>query len=157
MATKQRDAVFLAIMAAREAGFEGGAENDFATQQVKTGLMTGEIVHSKGAISDEKVATVYARSLISNWRKKDDRLNGGVKYAPTTKRGPIMKDETLKKLSDSLKSLKIVQPDNMDLITRVESAISSRRELLASQKAATKVQSLDETLAALADLGIEVA
>lgn len=157
MSIKQKDAVFNAIQAASEQGLEGDQLTTFAVEQVKQGLMSGEVQHSKGNMSDEKAALSYARSLVSNWRKKDERLTGGVKYVPATKRGPIMKDETLRKLNDSLKSLRVNDPDNAELIGKVEAAIDARKSQLAAEKAASKVQSLDETLAALADLGIEVA
>lgn len=156
MSTKQKDAVFTALSQAISSGLEGESATAFAVEQVKMGLMSGEIIHSKGVFTDEKLAESYARSLISNWKKKDIRLTDGVKYVPTTKRGPIMKDEKLKKLTESLKSLRVTSPDNTDLIARVEAAIEARRTELASEKAATKVQSLDETLASLADLGIEI-
>jgi len=68
-----------------------------------------------------------------------------------------LKDARLKGLTESLKSLRVTSPENIDLIGRVETAIEERKATLASTKAASKVQSLDETLAALADLGIEVA
>jgi hypothetical protein len=154
---KQKDAVFAAMTAGSEQGLTGDDQINFAVEQVKTGLMSGEIVHSKGPFTDEKAARSYAGSLVSNWKKKDVRLTGGVKYTPETKRGPIVKDETLKKLNDSLKSLRINQPNNSDLIGRVEAAIEERRSQLAAAKAQTKVQTLDETLAALQELGIEVA
>ncbi len=156
MATKQKDAVFAAIQAASDQGLDGDAANEFAVEQVTQGLMAGEIAHSKGAL-DPKAAKSYARSLVANWRKKDVRLTNGVKYVPTTKRGPIVKDDQLKKLTESLKSLKINQPDNTDLIARVEAAIAARKETLAAEKAATKVQSMDEALATLESLGIDVA
>jgi hypothetical protein len=157
MSTKQKDAVFNAITMASEQGLEGDSAHAFAVEQVKTGLMSGEIQHSAGAITDPKKAESYAKALIANWRKKDDRLTGGVKYVPATKRGPIVKDDMLKKLNESLKSLKVNQPGNAELIARVEAAITARKAELAAAKAQSKVQSLDETLSTLADLGIEVA
>lgn len=151
---KQKDGVFAAIMAAQEQGLEGDAAHNFAVEQVKAGLMTGEIIHSKGQL-DEKAARSYAGSLISNWKKKDDRLNGGVKYEPSVKRGPQVKDELLKTLNTNLKSLRANNADS-ELIGRVEAAIEARREAINAEKAATKVQSLDETLASLESLGISV-
>jgi len=151
---KQKDAVFAAITLAATNGLEGDSAHDFAVEQVKIGLMTGEVEHSKGQL-DEKAAKSYAGSLISNWKKKDKRLNGGVDYTPTTKRGPQVKDERLKELNDNLKALKAHSAD-MTIITRVESAIEARRAELSAEKAASKVQSLDETLASLQALGIDV-
>lgn len=152
---KQKDAVFTAFQIAIEQGLEGTVARDFAVEQVKAGLMAGEIEHSKGAL-DEKTAQSYARSLVSNWTKKDERLNGGAKYVPATKRGPQVKDETLKALQTNLKSLKANNADP-ELIARVEAAMEERRAHLAAEKAQSKVQSLDETLASLQALGISVA
>ena len=151
---KQKDGVFAALQAASEQGLEGDQAIDFAVEQVKQGLMSGEIAHSKGQL-DEKSARSYAGSLVSNWRKKDERLNGGVKYVPETKRGPQVKDETLKTLMTNLKSLKANNAD-ADLIARVEAAIEARRSEVQATKAAAKVQSMDETLASLQALGIAI-
>lgn len=157
MATKQKDAVFAALETARGQGLEGDSLREFATEVLAQGLMTGEIVHSKGAITDPKKAKSYAGSLISNWTKKDTRLTNGVKYVPETKRGPILKDEKLKDLTVAMKSILVNQPTNAELIARVQAAIDERRAEVAATKAATKVQSMDEALATLESLGIEVA
>lgn len=167
---KQKDAVFAAITAAQEQGLEGDAARNFAVEQVKQGLMDGTIQHSAGQITDEKRAQGYARSLVSNWLKKDERLNGGTKYVPATKRGPILKDETLRKIVEARKSLEVnlnalrTSGGDPDLIARVEAALeqtrtkeAERREALAAEKAQSKVQSLEETMANLEALGIEVA
>lgn len=154
MAIKQKDAVFAAFQAAQNQGLEGNDARAFAVEQVKVGLMSGEIQHSEGQIADEKKATTYARSLVSNWSKKDERLNGGAKYVPTTKRGPQVKDPLLKQLSESLKSVKVHDAGNMQLISAIEAKMAERREQLAQEKASTKVASLEETMAALSELGI---
>lgn len=151
---KQKEAVFAAITLATTQGLEGDSAHDFAVEQVKLGLMSGEVEHSKGNL-DEKSAKSYAGSLISNWKKKDTRLNGGLKYEPSTKRGPQVKDERLKELNDNLKALKAHSAD-MTIVSRVETAIEARRAELNAEKSASKVQSLDDTFASLAALGIEV-
>jgi len=151
---KQKDAVFAALEQAQRLDLEGDAAHAFAVEKVKQGLMDGTVFHSKGRL-DEKKAKSYAGSLLANWFKKDERLNGGVKYVPETKRGPQVKDELLKTLTTNLKSLKANNAD-AELIARVESAIETRRAALAAEKQATKVQSLDETMASLEALGIEV-
>lgn len=151
---KQKDAVYAALEAAQAEGHQGDEATEFAVEKVKQGLMSGEIAHSKGQL-DEKAARSYAGSLISNWKKKDPRLNGGVQYVPETKRGPQVKDELLRTLSTNLKSLKANNAD-AELIARVEAAIENRRAEVQAEKAATKVQSLDETMASLEALGIQV-
>lgn len=157
MATKQKDAVFTALETARSQGLEGDAAREFAVEQVTQGLIAGEVQHSAGKVEDPKKAKSYARSLVANWLKKDDRLNGGVKYVPETKRGPQVKDEQLKKLNAALKSLEVNDPENTETIERVRNAINARKTQLAAEKAATKVQSMDEALATLSELGIDVA
>jgi hypothetical protein len=152
---KQKDAVYAALEAAQAEGHQGDEAIAFAVEKVKQGLMDGTIQHSKGAL-DEKSARSYAGSLISNWRKKDTRLNGGVQYVPETKRGPQVKDEQLRTLKANLDSLKAHGADE-DLIARVEAAYEARKAQVQAEKAASKVQSLDETLASLQALGIDVA
>jgi hypothetical protein len=152
MSMKQKDAVRIALLAAAEQGLEGDAATTFAVEQVKAGLMTGEIGHSKG-FTDEAKAKSYARSLIANWRKKDKELTGGVPYVPATRRGPQVKDETLKKLLAAKKSLEANKQDPA-LIAQVEAKIQERRDVLAAEKASSKVQSLDETMATLESLGV---
>lgn len=150
---KQKEGVFAAITVGMEQGLEGDALKTFAVEQVKVGLMTGEIGHSKGPIADEKAARSYAVGLVNNWMKKDERLTGGAKYVPQTKRGPRVKDEELLKLTTSLKSLEAHGADQ-GLIDTVKARIEARRQVLAQEKATSKVQSLDETLAELEALGI---
>lgn len=154
MAMKQKDAVFAAFNAGQQQGLEGEALKSFAAEQVKQGLMSGEVSHKEGAITDEAKATKYAKSLISNWTKKDDRLTNGVKYVPATRRGPQVKDDVLKKLNESLKSLKVHDAGNMTLISSVEAKIAERKAQLAQEKAGSKVQTLEETMAALAEIGV---
>lgn len=156
MAMKQKDAVFAAFNAGQQQGLEGEALKSFAAEQIKQGLMSGEVSHKEGPVTDEAKATKYAKSLISNWTKKDERLTNGVKYVPATRRGPQVKDETLKKLNESLKSLKVHSPDNMTLITSVQAKIDERKAQLAAEKAGSKVQTLEEAMATLAELGVPV-
>jgi len=153
---KQKDSVFAAFTSGVEAGLEPGSDALFnhMAAEVENGIRAGEVDYTKSR-SDEKIVRTYSRSLISNWTKKDIRLTNGVKYVPATKRGPQVKDETLKALNTSLKSLKAHGGD-MSLISRVETAIEQRRDSIQTAKAATKVQSLDQTLETLMSLGIEV-
>lgn len=155
---KQKEAVFAAFTAGIQAGLEQGSDQlfDHVAGQVQAGITSGEVEYSKDR-ADEKAVKSYSRSVTSNWFKKDERI-AGVKYTPATKRGPQVKDETLKKLNTSLKSLR-AQPEgtvDMNLITRVEAAIAERKAAIQSDKARSKVQSLDDAMAALSELGIEV-
>ncbi len=152
---KQKDAVFAAYTAGIEAGLTAGSDQlfDHVASQVQAGIASGEVEYGKDK-DDEKAVKSYSRSLTSNWFKKDERISGA-KYVPATKRGPQVKDEVLKGLNTNLKSLRAHNAD-MELISRVEAAIEARRAEIAQQKASSKVQSLEETLASLEQLGIEV-
>jgi hypothetical protein len=154
---KQREAVFAAYTAALEAGMAVGTDQlfDHVADTVAAGITAGEVAYGKDRADEAKVKS-YSRSVTSNWFKKDERI-AGAKYVPATRRGPQIKDETLKKLTSALKSLKAHnRPEDMTLITKVQDQIEARRSALASDKAASKVQPLEETLASLAELGIEV-
>lgn len=150
---KQSEAVRTFINQADSQGLTDKARRDFAVENVKIGLLDGSIAYGKDR-TDEKAVSIYASSVVGNWLKKDTTLNGGVKYEPATKRGPQVKDEQLIALNANLKSLRVLSPDNMDLIGRVESAIEARKAILAQAKETTKVQSLEDTLASLEAMGI---
>jgi hypothetical protein len=152
---KQKDAVFAAITEAQGNKLEGKEAIAYAVEKVSAGLMDKTVQHSTG-FTDPAKALGYARSLVANWMSKDTRLNGGEKYAPKTKRGPQVKDERLRTLKESHKSLIAHQADPA-LIAKVEAAMQARQAEVQAEKSQANVPSLDETLASLADLGIEVA
>jgi hypothetical protein len=152
---KQKDFVKQAIMAAIAAGLSAEALNSAAAETIKNGLISGECEHSKGPM-DEKAAKSYAKSLVGNYLKKDKDLNGGVKYEPTTRRGPIVKDQRLKDLKTSLKALE-ANSASPELIAQVTTAIATREAELEAEKTTSKLPSLEETMAKLAELGINVA
>lgn len=154
---KQKEAVFAAYTAGIEAGLEHGSDAlfDQVAASVAAGIFNGEVEYGKDR-TDEKAVRSYSRSVTSNWFKKDQRISGA-KYVPATRRGPQVKDERLKALIANLKSLKAHDSQvDMTLIQRVEAAIAARKSELAAEKAASKVQSLEETMASLEALGIEV-
>ena len=152
----QKETVFNAFQGATNEGLTGTAHTAFVIDQIACDLTSGECAHSKGPITDEKEARKYAGALLSNWKKKDTRLSGGVAYVPATPRGPQVKDGLLKQLNGNLKSLKAHGVEDMDLITRVEAAIATRREELAAAKGIAKVQPIEDAMAELAALGIAV-
>lgn len=150
---KQKEAVFAAYTDGRNSGLEHGSEQLFehVAAMVQSGIANGEVDYGKDRANEKQVKS-YARSLTSNWFKKDDRI-AGTKYVPATKRGPQIKDENLKLLTQALKSLKAHNAD-MTVITRVEEAIKTRRDELSSLKDKSKVMPVEDALAALADLGL---
>lgn len=152
----QKETVFNAFQAATAEGLTGAEHTAFVVDQIACDLTSGECVHSKGPITDEKEARKYAGALLSNWKKKDERLSGGIKYEPVTRRGPQVKDNLLKQLTGNLKSLKAHGVEDMSLITRVESAIETRKAEIAAAKGIAKVQPIEDAMAELAALGIAV-
>jgi len=100
--SKQKDAVFQAICDVR-----GSTEFSEAVELTKdergkvqaaliAGFQAGEIVY-QGDASDSAKLSAYVSGLVSNWLRKDKRLNGNVAYMaknPGTRTGSG--DETLK-------------------------------------------------------------
>ena len=100
--TKQKDAVFNAVTAVR-----GTTEFDSAVELTKeergvvqasliAGLQSGNIAY-QGDATDVTKLTSYVSGLVSNWLRKDKRLNGNISYVaknPGTRTGAG--DESLK-------------------------------------------------------------
>jgi hypothetical protein len=84
MSMKQGEAVFQAVV--NVTGKQDGAYVLTTEQRAEVreilfeGFKQGKIVLSKGYTDKELDA--YIPGLISNWLRKDPRLNGGVKYTP---------------------------------------------------------------------------
>ena len=84
MSMKQGDAVFQAIV--NVMGTQDGAYHPTKEQRAMVreilfqGFKAGEIVLGKDF--DDKKLTEYIPGLISNWLRKDKRLNGGIAYVP---------------------------------------------------------------------------
>jgi hypothetical protein len=123
---------------------------DLVTQSIMSGEMDLDKPELK---ADEKAAKGYAKALWGNWIKKDDRLNGGVKYVPQTRRGPIVKDENLKKLKGAIQSLQLNKADPA-LIAKTQEVFDARKAELAAAKAASGAVPLDEAMAILVEAGI---
>ena len=83
----QKEAVFRAISAVKGGEtFEGPVElsrdeREKVSQIVAESFTKGEVSFADGK-REGKELTTYVSGLISNWLRKDDRLNGGVKYTP---------------------------------------------------------------------------
>jgi hypothetical protein len=151
----QKECVYNAVQSAIKEGLTGKDIAKFAVEQVAEDLMSGECAHKQGPLPEDE-AKRYAVGLVGNWLKKDTRINAtGLKYEPGEKRGPQLKDPTLKDLVANLKSLKVHKADET-LIARVEEAVSARKALIAEQKGAAKVRPIEEVMADLAAKGIAV-
>ncbi len=85
MSMKQKDAVFAAItnvVGSFEGKVELSKEQKSAVNAIITqGILSGDVEYLKDD-SDEKAVREYVPGLVSNWLRKDVRLNGGGKYAP---------------------------------------------------------------------------
>lgn len=83
----QKEAVFRAVTTVKDAeSFEGAVNLTREEREKVSGLvaaffMKGEVSFAEGK-REGKELTTYVSGLISNWLRKDDRLNGNVKYVP---------------------------------------------------------------------------
>lgn len=153
---KQKEAVINFWKQGSEQGLTGKDLVEFVSNEVFHGLMAGDIDHGSATIkTDEKEARSYAKAVTHNYFKKAKELNGGIKYEPTSKRGPIVKDPELKDLKTALKALEANQAD-MGLISQVKDRISSKEAEIQASKAQSKLPSLDQAMETLAKLGINV-
>lgn len=100
--TKQKDAVFNAVAAVRGATEFNGAvelskdERAAVQSALVAGFQAGAIGY-QGDAADTAKLTNYVSGLVSNWLRKDKRLNGGTQYVaknPGTRTGAG--DESLK-------------------------------------------------------------
>jgi len=80
---KQKDAVFQAVSNTVE--LEDGASVSLSKEQRETvvnilaeGFLSGQIDY-QGTVNPDEIRG-YCSGLLSNWLRKDTRLNGGVKY-----------------------------------------------------------------------------
>lgn len=147
------------VLSQKEAVYQAHTKFDGDRAQMREhiaqGIVAGTVSCDKPEYrSDIKKALTYASGLISNWLKKDSRLNGGVKYEAATVRGPQVRDEKLKALTQARKAA--TAANDMELLTKIESLHASRVAELESEKAAKKAPNVSDAVAALAALGIEL-
>lgn len=83
----QKEAVFKAITRVRgETEFDGQVslsreEREKVSQNLFSEFKAGNVTFA-GEIPEDKKLTGYISGLISNWLRKDNRLNGGIAYVP---------------------------------------------------------------------------
>lgn len=83
----QKEAVFSAITTVKGTdSFEGAVdlsreERDKVSKLVAESFTKGEVTFAEGKREGKELST-YVSGLVSNWLRKDDRLNGNVKYVP---------------------------------------------------------------------------
>ncbi len=87
MATKQKDAVYEEVCAVKGATtFTDPVElTKEERKTVMTNLVAGlesGAIEFKGDLTDKPALSTYTSGLVSNWLRKDSRLNGNTKYTP---------------------------------------------------------------------------
>ena len=104
---------------------------------VCSGFQTGDVeMSAEGKIKyeDPKKLKGYVSGLVSNWFRKDTRLNGGEKYSaknPGSRTGAG--DEQLK----VLKTLRAAKADDDEAVAAIDAAIEARKLELTPTKSVT--------------------
>ncbi len=149
MSINQREAVYVTTMnilgdnsIPYDDGQEGGVEKvvtkDMRAQilnVIVAGFQAGEIdmsTEGKAKYEDEKKLRGYVSGLVSNWFRKDPRLNGGGKYVaknPGSRAGST--DDQIK----ALKALREAKADDAEALAAIDAAIEARKsEIQATKK-----------------------
>lgn len=133
---------------------EFGVDNvQAAIAKVALGLMDGTCPHKTGFTPDqEKEANQYAKSVVSNYLKKDTDLNPAG-YIPANPRGPRYKNPAIKSVESALKSLRAHDGDT-DLIERASAKLAELKGIEDAGRVKSGVMDLDTAMATLEDLGI---
>jgi hypothetical protein len=163
----QRAAVYGAITHVLETTeFEGAVtltsdQREMVMQMLCEGFKSGEIEFADTPSNHEKLQSDsklknYVGGLVSNWLRKDDRLNGGVKYVPKNPGSRTGQgDDQLKTLRALKAQFEIADPSK---VPAVEKAINDRVAQIQAEKASAKFAEIDfSKLPAdlIAKLGIE--
>lgn len=145
----QREGVYAAIKsyhAEKGRHFEDGMKVDLSKEDrstiiemVAAGISAGEITFSDDArtrYSTDKGVRDYCGNLLSNWLRRDERLNGQVEYQPKNPGSRFgQKDEVVK----NLRALAKNTSDETEL-GAINSAIATRQEELRTAKMKSKVK-----------------
>lgn len=161
----QKEATYSAIISAfKNAGvsFEDGqvAKDSLTTEirsevrktlfeQFRSGDISCTDEFAVTTLNDDSALNKYIAGLVSNWVKKDRRLNGDVKYQiqnPGSRAG--QGDETIKALKGLIKQLTV--SGNTEGLAEAKEALASRQVEIAATKAVKsnpiKVEALPESL-----------
>ncbi len=167
---KQRDAVYSAIISAfNDAGidFEDGMNaSEFMSKEIRSnvhtivtdGFKSGTVEFEKTPANAEKMASdsklsTYVSGLVSNWLRKDTRLNGNTKYVaknPGSRAGAS--DEQLKALRLLANQFK---NDSAKLVAINKQITTRTAEIQAAKVKSVKVDLSVLSPELLAELGIE--
>ena len=149
MSVKQKDAVFAAVSAVRgttefSSAVELTKERVAVQASLIAGFQSGNIAF-QGDATDTTKLTSYVSGLVSNWLRKDKRLNGNVAYVaknPGTRTGAG--DESLKAMRTLLGAT-----TDVDARLEIQAAIDQRIGELKPKKV-INVDALPESLRHLA-------
>lgn len=146
----QKEAVFAAVTSVKKSKeFEGivslsKEERDTAVKQIFQEFKAGN-VGFRGEMPEDKKLMTYVSGLISNWLRKDSRLNGNTVYIPKNAGSRTGNgDDALK----AMRSLLASTSDPKDR-TQIETAIAQRVQEL-KPKREININALPEKLRHLA-------
>lgn len=151
MSMTQRQGVYVAVMnflADKGTAFDDGQTPTAAELITKddrakiVALIAGGFNTNEIAMTSEAAAkyctpegkTKYSGELLSNWLRKDERLNGGGKYQP---KNPGSRTNSKDSMLVNLKNLRTLQEQsgNTEAIQAIDAAIAARQTELAIEKA----------------------
>ena len=149
---KQVEAVYVTtmnVLAEKGVPFDDGQNvSDIVTKEIRSeiiavlvnGFETDQIEFSADAkakyFSTDRIKT-YVNGLVSNWFRKDPRLNGGVKHQPKhpgSRAGSG--DEQIK----ALKALRKLKLDDAEALAAIDTAIANRTAELQPKATLTQEQ-----------------
>lgn len=135
---KQRDAVFKAVievMGEQEGAYEPTkSQREDIVELVTAGICAGHVDFSESAsekYNTEAKVRSYTKGMVSNWLRKDTRLNGGSKYVPANPGSRAgFSDPEIKNLRLLKKTL-----TDQSKIAIIDQAIEAKQAELQAEKA----------------------
>jgi len=142
----QKEAVYKVVMEERRP--DGTFHRPTVVDKLFTLFKSGEVAHK---ISDDKALQDYCGSVLSNWLRKDERLNGGATSVTPREGGkkkPKPADSELKRLMKA----KVLLKANGQPTEEMDALIEQREALLNAEQNAVKTDVENDAKALLATL-----
>ncbi len=146
----QKDAVYnitISVLYENKVAFNEGEQhvNEVMTKEIRntiTECLMDSFRFNKEVCLDKnydyKKLRAYTQGVISNWYRKDPRLNGGTKYIPKKKGSRVgFNDPQVKAMRKMLKEVK--KTNNQQHINAIQEEISKRLATIQTEKAKSKV------------------
>jgi len=143
----QKDAVYnitMAVLYENKVTFtEGECINDVMTKEMRSTITECLIESFRNDVRldksyEEKELRAYTQSVISNWYRKDTRLNGGSRYIPKNKGSRVgFNDPQVKAMRKMLKEVK--KTKNEAHIAAIESEIDKRLTSIRQERVKSQV------------------